>query len=103
VNKAVVTVPAYFMPEQCAATERAGMLAGLEKVKLLREPESAALAYGLTQKDDQVILVFDLGGGTFDVSILEIGILLLTHSLSYLLTHSLTYSLTLLLTHSLSY
>ncbi len=90
VNKAVVTVPAYFMPEQCAATERAGMLAGLEKVKLLREPESAALAYGLTQKDDQVILVFDLGGGTFDVSILEIGILLLTHSL--------TYSLTLLLT-----
>ena len=103
VTKAVVTVPAYFMPNQCAATERAGKLAGLEKIKLLREPEAAALAYGLTQKNDQVILVFDLGGGTFDVSILEIGIHMLTHSChSVILTHaySFTHAYSLMLTHS---
>ena len=73
VNKAVVTVPAYFLPSQCEATERAAILAGLQKVKLLREPEAAALAYGLREKEQQLVLVFDLGGGTFDVSVLEVG------------------------------
>ena len=73
VTRAVVTVPAYFSPSQCDATERAGRLAGLDKVRLLREPEAAALAYGLTQKQRQIVLVFDLGGGTFDVSVLEVG------------------------------
>lgn len=72
ISNAVVTVPAYFSKEQCQATEIAGKLAGLEKVKLLREPEAAALAYGLTRKKPQIVLVFDLGGGTFDVSILEV-------------------------------
>lgn len=75
VNRAVITVPAYFTPEQCAATERAGQLAGLQRIKLLREPEAAALAYGLDKEmdDDELIMVFDLGGGTFDVSVLEVG------------------------------
>jgi len=73
ITRAVITVPAYFMPPQCEATERAGRLAGLEKVKLLREPEAAALAYGLTQERRKIVLVFDLGGGTFDVSVLEVG------------------------------
>ena len=73
VERAVITVPAYFSPAQCRATERAGKLAGLEKVKLLREPEAAALAYGLSQKRPQVVLVFDLGGGTLDVSVLDVG------------------------------
>eukprot|EP00904_Undaria_pinnatifida_P008545 jgi/Undpi1/4820/HiC_scaffold_19.g08173.m1 len=73
VRRAVIAVPAYFNPIQCAATERAGQLAGLEKVKLMREPEAAALAYGLDKGGDEIILVFDLGGGTFDVSILEVG------------------------------
>ena len=73
IRRAVVTVPAYFLPSQCDATLRAGERAGLEKVKLLREPEAAALAYGLTQQARQVVLVFDLGGGTFDVSVLEVG------------------------------
>jgi hypothetical protein len=72
ITKAVVTVPAYFLPHQCDATIRAGELAGLKKVKLLREPEAAALAYGLTQRERQIVLVFDLGGGTFDVSVLEV-------------------------------
>lgn len=72
-TKAVITVPAYFSPAQCEATERAGKLAGLEKVKLLREPEAAALAYGFTSLQKQIVLVFDLGGGTFDVSVLEVG------------------------------
>ena len=72
IKRAVVTVPAYFLPSQCEATQRAGERAGLEKVKLLREPEAAALAYGLTQQARQVVLVFDLGGGTFDVSVLEV-------------------------------
>ena len=62
-----------FSDEQRAATERAGLLAGLSKVKLLKEPEAAALAYGLLQKQQQMVLVFDLGGGTFDVSVLEVG------------------------------
>eukprot|EP00752_Nemacystus_decipiens_P005820 g5262.t1 len=73
VKRAVVAVPAYFNPAQCAATERAGHLAGLDKVKLMREPEAAALAYGLDKGGDELILVFDLGGGTFDVSVLEVG------------------------------
>jgi len=73
IKKAVVTVPAYFAPSQCAATERAAKLAGLEHVKLLREPEAAALAYGLTREGKQIVLVFDLGGGTFDVSVLDVG------------------------------
>jgi len=73
ISKAVITVPAYFLAEQCAATEKAGMLAGLKKVKLLREPEAAALAYGLSQEEQKIVLVFDLGGGTFDVSVLEVG------------------------------
>ncbi|CAM9423107.1 unnamed protein product [Chrysoparadoxa australica] len=73
VRRAVVTVPAYFLDHQCEATKRAGMLAGLEKVKLMREPEAAALAYGLNLEEDELILVFDLGGGTFDVSVLEVG------------------------------
>lgn len=73
IRRAVVTVPAYFTPMQCHATEKAALLAGLDKVKLLREPEAAALAYGLTRKDPQLVLVFDLGGGTFDVSVLEVG------------------------------
>lgn len=61
ITKAVITVPAYFLPNQCTATEKAGKLAGLEKVKLLREPEAAALAYGLARKSPQIVLVFDLG------------------------------------------
>ncbi|EWM21791.1 chaperone protein [Nannochloropsis gaditana] len=75
VNRAVITVPAYFTPAQCAATERAGALAGLQRIKLLREPEAAALAYGLDRMlgEDELIMVFDLGGGTFDVSVLEVG------------------------------
>lgn len=73
IKKAVVTVPAYFAPSQCDATEQAARQAGLEKVKLLREPEAAALAYGLTKKGKQIVLVFDLGGGTFDVSVLDVG------------------------------
>ena len=73
ITRAVITVPAYFTTEQCNATEKAGILAGLEKVKLLREPEAAAFAYGLTQRERQIVLVFDLGGGTFDVSVLDVG------------------------------
>ncbi|EKX43525.1 hsp70, chloroplastic [Guillardia theta CCMP2712] len=73
VTRAVITVPAYFNDRQREATEAAGLLAGLEKVKILREPEAAALAYGLEKREDELILVFDLGGGTFDVSVLEVG------------------------------
>jgi len=73
VTRAVITVPAYFTDQQRRATEAAGLLAGLERVKLLREPEAAALAYGLDKLADELILVFDLGGGTFDVSVLEVG------------------------------
>jgi len=73
VHRAVVTVPAYFDDSQRLATETACLLAGLEEVKLLREPEAAALSYALDQQQDQRIMVFDLGGGTFDVSILDVG------------------------------
>ncbi|MBD1909731.1 molecular chaperone DnaK [Leptolyngbya sp. FACHB-8] len=73
VTKAVVTVPAYFNDSQRQATKDAGKIAGLEIVRIINEPTAAALAYGLDKKSNETILVFDLGGGTFDVSILEVG------------------------------
>jgi len=73
VKKAVITVPAYFNDSQRQATKDAGKIAGLEVMRIINEPTAAALAYGLDKTEEQTILVFDLGGGTFDVSILEIG------------------------------
>ncbi|MEW6059195.1 MAG: molecular chaperone DnaK [Actinomycetota bacterium] len=73
VTQAVVTVPAYFDDSQRQATKEAGQIAGLEVLRIINEPTAAALAYGLDKQHDQTILVFDLGGGTFDVSLLEIG------------------------------
>ncbi|CAN5791572.1 molecular chaperone DnaK [soil metagenome] len=74
VNQAVVTVPAYFNDAERTATKEAGQIAGLEVLRIINEPTAAALAYGLDKEGaDQTILVFDLGGGTFDVSVLEIG------------------------------
>lgn len=73
VEKAVITVPAYFNDAQRQATKDAGTIAGLEVVRLVNEPTAAALAYGFDKKKDQVIAVYDFGGGTFDISILEIG------------------------------
>jgi len=73
VAKAVITVPAYFNDAQRQATKHAGEIAGLEVTRIINEPTAASLAYGLEKTSDQTILVFDLGGGTFDVSILEIG------------------------------
>jgi len=73
VDKAVITVPAYFNDSQRQATKDAGKIAGLEVLRIINEPTSAALAYGLDKKDNETILVFDLGGGTFDVSVLEVG------------------------------
>jgi molecular chaperone DnaK len=73
VEKAVITVPAYFSDSQRQATKDAGKIAGLEVMRIINEPTAASLAYGLDKEHDQKILVFDLGGGTFDVSILEIG------------------------------
>ncbi|OGJ72299.1 molecular chaperone DnaK [Candidatus Peribacteria bacterium RIFCSPLOWO2_12_FULL_53_10] len=73
VSKAVITVPAYFDDAQRQATKEAGQIAGLEVVRILNEPTAAALAYGLDKGQDQKIIVFDLGGGTFDVSVLELG------------------------------
>ncbi len=73
VTKAVITVPAYFTDAQRQATKDAGKIAGLEVLRIINEPTAAALAYGLDKEGDQTILVFDLGGGTFDVSLLEIG------------------------------
>ena len=73
VTQAVVTVPAYFNDSQRQATKDAGKIAGLEVLRIINEPTAAALAYGLDKKDSEKILVFDLGGGTFDVSILEVG------------------------------
>lgn len=72
VNKAVITVPAYFNDAQRQATKDAGQIAGLEVMRIINEPTAAALAYGLDKKKDEKIIVFDLGGGTFDVSLLEI-------------------------------
>jgi molecular chaperone DnaK len=73
VTKAVITVPAYFDDSQRQATKDAGKIAGLEVMRIINEPTAAALAYGLDKKKDETILVFDLGGGTFDVSVLEVG------------------------------
>ncbi|MFE2229146.1 molecular chaperone DnaK [Streptomyces kronopolitis] len=73
VTDAVVTVPAYFNDAQRTATKEAGEIAGLKVLRIVNEPTAAALAYGLDKENDQTILVFDLGGGTFDVSLLEIG------------------------------
>ncbi len=73
VKQAVVTVPAYFNDSQRQATKDAGRIAGLEVLRIINEPTAAALAYGLDKKKDQKIAVFDLGGGTFDISILELG------------------------------
>ena len=73
VTQAVITVPAYFDDAQRQATKEAGQIAGLEVLRIINEPTSAALAYGLDKDTDQTILVFDLGGGTFDVSVLDIG------------------------------
>jgi molecular chaperone DnaK len=72
VNKAVITVPAYFNDAQRQATKDAGQVAGLEVARIINEPTAAALAYGLDKKKDEKIVVFDLGGGTFDVSVLEV-------------------------------
>jgi molecular chaperone DnaK len=72
VTQAVITVPAYFDDAQRQATKEAGEIAGLEVLRLVAEPTAAALAYGLEKEDEQTVLVFDLGGGTFDVSVLEI-------------------------------
>ncbi|HSX67632.1 Hsp70 family protein, partial [Nocardioides sp.] len=73
VTDAVITVPAYFSDAQRQATKEAGEIAGLNVSRIVNEPTAAALAYGLDKGEDQTILVFDLGGGTFDVSLLEIG------------------------------
>ena len=73
VTEAVITVPAYFTDSQRQATKDAGKIAGLEVKRIINEPTAAALAYGLDKEEDQKIMVYDLGGGTFDVSILEIG------------------------------
>ena len=73
VTSAVITVPAYFNDSQRQATKDAGTIAGLDVLRIINEPTAAALAYGLDKKADETILVFDLGGGTFDVSILEVG------------------------------
>ena len=72
VTQAVITVPAYFDDAQRTATKEAGQIAGLEVLRIINEPTAAALAYGLDKEEEQTILVFDLGGGTFDVSVLEI-------------------------------
>ena len=72
VTQAVITVPAYFNDSQRQATKDAGKIAGLEDLRIINEPTAAALAYGMDKVDDQTVLVFDLGGGTFDVSILEL-------------------------------
>ncbi|MEJ7847147.1 MAG: molecular chaperone DnaK [Pyrinomonadaceae bacterium] len=73
VDKAVITVPAYFNDAQRQATKDAGKIAGLEVLRIVNEPTAAALAYGLDKKKDEIIAVFDFGGGTFDISILEVG------------------------------
>ena len=73
ITQAVITTPAYFDDSQRQATKDAGRIAGLEVLRIINEPTAAALAYGLYKENEQTILVFDLGCGTFDVSILEIG------------------------------
>jgi molecular chaperone DnaK len=73
VTRAVITVPAYFNDAQRQATKEAGAIAGLEVMRIVNEPTAAALAYGLDKKKDETIAVYDFGGGTFDISILEVG------------------------------
>jgi molecular chaperone DnaK len=73
ITEAVITVPAYFNDSQRQATKDAGLIAGLDVLRIINEPTAAALAYGLDRKNDETIAVFDLGGGTFDISILSIG------------------------------
>src|SRR5438105_2155894 len=73
VTQAVITVPAYFDDQQRQATKDAGQIAGLEVLRIINEPTSASLAYGLDKKKDEVIAVYDLGGGTFDISVLQLG------------------------------
>src|SRR5437764_7640930 len=73
VTDAVVTVPAYFNDAQRQATKDAGRIAGLNVLRIVNEPTAAALAYGLDKKKDETIAVYDFGGGTFDISILEVG------------------------------
>lgn len=73
VTEAVITVPAYFNDAQRTATKDAGRIAGLEVLRIINEPTAAALAYGMDKKEHETVLVFDLGGGTFDVSILDVG------------------------------
>src|ERR671912_433675 len=73
VTKAVITVPAYFNDAQRQATKEAGKIAGLEVMRIVNEPTAAALAYGLDKKKDETISVYDFGGGTFDISVLEVG------------------------------
>ena len=73
VGQAVITVPAYFNDAQRQATKDAGQIAGLEVMRIVNEPTAAALAYGLDKKKDETIAVYDFGGGTFDISILEVG------------------------------
>src|SRR5687767_981570 len=73
VTQAVITVPAYFNDSQRQATKDAGKIAGLEVLRIINEPTASSLAYGLDRKKDEKIVVYDLGGGTFDVSILDVG------------------------------
>src|SRR5882757_7376655 len=73
ITEAVITVPAYFNDAQRQATKDAGRIAGLEVLRIINEPTAAALAYGLDKKGNETVLVFDLGGGTFDVSLLDVG------------------------------
>jgi molecular chaperone DnaK len=73
VTQAVITVPAYFNDSQRQATKDAGKIAGLEVLRIVNEPTASSLAYGLDNKKDELIAVYDLGGGTFDISILEVG------------------------------
>jgi molecular chaperone DnaK len=72
IKKAVITVPAYFEDSQREATKNAGKIAGLEVLRVINEPTAAALAYGIDKNKDHTVAVFDLGGGTFDISIIEI-------------------------------
>lgn len=73
VSQAVITVPAYFNDSQRQATKDAGKIAGLDVLRIVNEPTAASLAYGIDKTDDHTIMVYDLGGGTFDVSILDVG------------------------------
>jgi molecular chaperone DnaK len=73
VTEAVITVPAYFNDAQRQATKDAGKIAGLDVLRIINEPTAAALAYGLDKKKDETIAVYDFGGGTFDISVLEVG------------------------------